>query len=171
MAETRRKFDQDFREGAVRLVRETGKPIAQVARAPAPSRPGGPPQELSPPDAEHGRLARRRRPALRCDRHAVNPQASGPDRDRSRRSPGNRELRRRACISNGRHIRTHEGLLLIGAGPDTQTLTQESLSVSKSTQGTGHRFIEAPSPLTLRIHGAAELAGAASIESAPGLGR
>jgi transposase len=32
MAETRRKFDQDFREGAVRLVRETGKPIARVAR-------------------------------------------------------------------------------------------------------------------------------------------
>jgi transposase len=32
MAETRRKFDQDFREGAVRLVQETGKPIAQVAR-------------------------------------------------------------------------------------------------------------------------------------------
>ena len=32
MAETRRRFDQDFRDGAVRLVRETGKPIAQVAR-------------------------------------------------------------------------------------------------------------------------------------------
>jgi transposase len=31
MAEMRRKFDRDFREGAVRLVRETGKPIAQVA--------------------------------------------------------------------------------------------------------------------------------------------
>src|SRR5208282_3544156 len=30
--ETRRKFDQDFKEGAVRLVRETGKPVAQVAR-------------------------------------------------------------------------------------------------------------------------------------------
>jgi len=32
MAETRRKFDQDFKEGAVRLVRETGRPIAQIAK-------------------------------------------------------------------------------------------------------------------------------------------
>ena len=32
MAELRRKLDRDFREGAVRLVRETGKPVAQVAR-------------------------------------------------------------------------------------------------------------------------------------------
>ena len=29
MAEMRRKFDADFKEGAVRLVRETGKPIAR----------------------------------------------------------------------------------------------------------------------------------------------
>ena len=32
MSETRRKFEQDFKEGAVRLVRETGRPSAQVAK-------------------------------------------------------------------------------------------------------------------------------------------
>ena len=32
MVESRRKFDQEFRAGAVRIVRETGKPIARVAR-------------------------------------------------------------------------------------------------------------------------------------------
>jgi len=32
MAEARRKFDQEFRVGAVRIVRESGKPVARVAR-------------------------------------------------------------------------------------------------------------------------------------------
>src|SRR6266576_3814643 len=32
MAEAPRKFDEDLKQDAVRLVRETGKPIAQVAR-------------------------------------------------------------------------------------------------------------------------------------------
>lgn len=32
MPEKRKKYDRQFREGAVRIVHETGKPIAQVAR-------------------------------------------------------------------------------------------------------------------------------------------
>ncbi len=32
MPEKRKKYDGEFREGAVRIVEETGKPIAQIAR-------------------------------------------------------------------------------------------------------------------------------------------
>ncbi|MGB4270830.1 MAG: transposase [Propionicimonas sp.] len=32
MPETRKKYDREFREGAVRIVEETRKPIAQIAR-------------------------------------------------------------------------------------------------------------------------------------------
>ena len=32
MPEVRRKFDPDFRAGAVRIVKESGKPVAAVAR-------------------------------------------------------------------------------------------------------------------------------------------
>jgi transposase len=32
MPEKRKKYDREFREGAVRIVEETGKPIARVAR-------------------------------------------------------------------------------------------------------------------------------------------
>jgi transposase len=32
MPEHRKKYDREFREGAVRIVNETRKPIAQVAR-------------------------------------------------------------------------------------------------------------------------------------------
>jgi len=32
MPETRRKYNPEFKEGAVRIVREIGKPIAQIAR-------------------------------------------------------------------------------------------------------------------------------------------
>jgi hypothetical protein len=42
MAETRRKFDLDFKEGAVRLVRETGRPIP-------PAHATGPPRAAPAP--------------------------------------------------------------------------------------------------------------------------
>ena len=32
MSEKRKKYDREFREGAVRIVEETGKPVAQIAR-------------------------------------------------------------------------------------------------------------------------------------------
>jgi transposase len=32
MPEIRRRYDPEFKAGAVRIVRETGKPIAEVAR-------------------------------------------------------------------------------------------------------------------------------------------
>jgi transposase len=32
MSEKRTKYDREFREGAIRIVNETGRPIAQVAR-------------------------------------------------------------------------------------------------------------------------------------------
>ncbi|WP_083822118.1 transposase [Saccharopolyspora spinosa] len=32
MGDKRRRFDPDFRAGAVRIVAETGKPVAQVGR-------------------------------------------------------------------------------------------------------------------------------------------
>jgi transposase-like protein len=52
MAEHRKKYDQEFRGGAVRIVEESGKPIAQVAR----SRTA--PRRSSTLDRGHSRLDR-----------------------------------------------------------------------------------------------------------------
>ena len=61
--------------------------------------------------AEHGRLARPRHAPLRRDRHAVNPQASGPEHDRSRRGPGFPGRSSPNCGVSGRKARSHKGLL------------------------------------------------------------
>lgn len=50
MPEKRKKYDREFREGAVRIVEETGKPIAQIAR------------DLGVNEAVHGARQRRATP-------------------------------------------------------------------------------------------------------------
>ena len=65
MARTRRKLAADFPEGAARLVRETGKPITQVAahlrRSACPGRALS--SCRAPPRMADLRLARRRAPS------------------------------------------------------------------------------------------------------------
>jgi transposase-like protein len=101
MAETRRKFDLDFREGAVRLVQETGKPIAQVARdlgindgtpgnwmsgsflRAASQAPAAPADEFSLPRGRHDavgpyRRSRQRKPAPRRLQQAGHPRLHVP---------------------------------------------------------------------------------------------
>ena len=101
MGETRRKFDQDFREGAVRLVRETGKPIAQVARdlginegtlgnwvgADRRRRDGGDGQ-LS--EDERAELARLRKETLSWRWSAMCSSAAWPSGSRTRWAAGSR---------------------------------------------------------------------------------
>ncbi len=52
MPDSRRKFDPQFREGAVRIVRETGKPVAQIARD-LGVHPGTPGNWVAKDRAEH----------------------------------------------------------------------------------------------------------------------
>jgi transposase len=56
MGEMRRKFDQYFREGSFRRVRETGKPIAQIARDLGISRP-----TTAGPETRKDAIAKRQR--------------------------------------------------------------------------------------------------------------
>ena len=60
MPETRRQYDPEFRDGAVRIVRETGKPIARVA------------EDLGIHPGTLGNWVKRDQ-ALRGDTEALNP--------------------------------------------------------------------------------------------------
>ncbi len=80
MGEKRRRFDPDFRAGAVRIVAETGKPVAQVARelgisaytlhnwVKADRKQGGQGTDESLNDAEREELARLRAERARWEK-------------------------------------------------------------------------------------------------------
>ncbi|GER97947.1 transposase [Acrocarpospora corrugata] len=86
MASKRRRFDPEFRAGAVRIVKETGKPVAQIARDLGINpytlnnwmhmdrlveRPGGGEEHAVPAESEREELARlRREKAELAQRHA-----------------------------------------------------------------------------------------------------
>ena len=77
MPETRKKYDREFREGAVRIVEETKKPIAQIAR------------DLGVNEGTLGNWVNKYR-----REHPVSEELSLPDRARLRElERENRELR------------------------------------------------------------------------------
>ena len=77
MPETRKKYDREFREGAVRIVEETRKPIAQIAR------------DLGVNEGTLGNWVNKYR-----REHPVSEELSLPDRARLRElERENRELR------------------------------------------------------------------------------
>jgi len=82
MSENRKKYDQEFKDGAVRIVEESGKPIAQIARdlgvhegtlgnwvakARAASCPGG----LTPDEREELKQLRQEVATLRMERDVL----------------------------------------------------------------------------------------------------
>ena len=82
MAESRKKYDKEFKDGAVRIVEESGRPIAQIARdlglhegalgnwvakARAASDPGG----LSVDERDELRRLRQENATLRMERDVL----------------------------------------------------------------------------------------------------
>ena len=119
-----------------RLQARPAGPGPAATRPPAPSRPGGPPPAPSPPDGRTPPARPPTAPAPRRDRPAVNPQVSGPDHDRPRRSPGNRELRRTGLHQQRKADKIAQGTPVTGAGLDTQTPTRSPSPSPKSPQNT-----------------------------------
>ncbi len=91
MARERRKFDQEFKEGAVRIVRETAKPISRVAR------------ELSSIFNLRGRDAQLR--IAPTDTGPAPPHRRTPTQSRTRVRPG--PARHLARTRPGHHHRHH----------------------------------------------------------------
>src|SRR4051794_13187140 len=88
MPEIRKKYDREFRDGAVRIVEETGKPIAQVARtwgstrarwatgSPRPGRPVRAPRACGPATSRAQSGCARRTPS--CGWSAMSQAIGGP---------------------------------------------------------------------------------------------
>lgn len=82
MTEHRKKYDQEFKDGAVRIVEESGRPVAQVARDlginegtlgnwVAKARAAGEPGALSPDGREELKQLREENATLRMERDVL----------------------------------------------------------------------------------------------------
>jgi transposase len=107
MAETRRKSDEDFRQGAVRIVWETSSPMAQVAR------------ELG--QSTHARRAEQldRMCARTSGRAQRGEDESNTRIRRATRGPQTTALQSHHRSHEAQHTRT-------GRAPDSQTASQSS---------------------------------------------
>src|SRR4051794_14956347 len=116
MSEIRRKFDEDFKIGAVRIVRETGKPITQVA------------QELGINEGTLGNWCAKGRRA-RGENSGVLSEDERAELERLRKENAELAMQRDDALC---FVKPQEGGFLFGRGDDLVDLAAMSSSAAQS---------------------------------------